>query len=381
MKPTLILSCLLTLPAAAGDLMVPDAMEGGWRWSLSAGPSFRSVGSLKINAGYRSSLYDIPSLVGIDTTDIPAIGTIGDYAEREYNDGYVRQDGGTAIDGSTWYWGYDNGGQVQGDRLAFSATGFRSVRSDMGSSRGLGAASRDHLQGIAPHIQLDGVSPHEVGGFQLGFSLGFDFTKVDQTLAFSSLAQTQSRDDYRLDYTDYFDLDGVIPPLAPYGGTVGGPGPLIGNLPSDRVVTETLIGSESAIVSNLANASIDINVVTVTLAPSLSRTFGPLDYSMQAGLILNVYQWDARQNERLTAATSAGKAVLGSWSESNSGTKFRPGLFAQADAAYRIAGDLSLAAYLRFDVASEFRAQAGPTVYKFDPTGMATGFMVRYDFP
>ncbi|GAA5484506.1 hypothetical protein [Haloferula sargassicola] len=381
MKPHLFLASLSILPAFGGEILVPETTGGNWQWSISAGPSYRHVGSLEIHSGSRSSAFPLPSLVGSDVLSVPPIGDLTDSSDRTYDDGYVRQDAGTAADGSTWNWGYDHPGQIQGDQLVFSATGARSIRSDLRTAPAFGPSRRDSLRGIAPHLQLDGVSPREIGGFRLGLSAGFDFTQVDQSTTFSNFAVTQTRDDYRIDFTDAYDLNGVIPPLAPYAGSYGGPGPLIHNLPSHRISTETLINSESALVTNRVSSAIDIDVFSLTLGPTLSRRQGPFDYSVQAGVILNVYHWQARQGEQLNATTSASTATLARWNESDSGTKFRPGVFAQGDMAYRISEDVSIGAYLRLDLATEFRAQAGPTVYRVAPTGLSTGLMLRYQLP
>jgi hypothetical protein len=43
----------------------------------------------------------------------------GGGVDRLYNDGYVRVDSTSNPDGYTWYWGYQNSAQVQGDFILF----------------------------------------------------------------------------------------------------------------------------------------------------------------------------------------------------------------------------------------------------------------------
>ena len=370
----------LTLPLFAGESKQPISTDG-WEWTLSAGPAIRNVGMLQINAGYRSSSFELPSLVGSESLVVPPVGDPDAPADRFYNDGYVRQDDGTAFDGSTWYWGYDSASQVQGGNLVYSATGSQSVlRGDVDSPRG-GANSRDSLRGFSPHLQLDGKSPLSFGGFRVGFSAGFDFTQVDQSLAFSNFAATQFRDDYRLDYVDTYALDGVIPPLAPYAGTIDGNGPLIGNLPTTRTITPVLLFTDTANFSNEVRASFDMDVSSLALGPSLSRSWGPVDVGLQAGVILNVYSWEARQSETLKGTNSSGTSTVASWAEGDSGTKFRPGVYLQADVSYDAGNHWSVGSFLRLDAAREFRAQAGQSVFKVDPSGFITGFQIRYQLP
>src|SRR5688572_29764695 len=119
LKP--LLPCLaLTLPLAAGE-PTQTISTGDWEWTLSAGPSARNIGTLKINAASRSAAFGLPSLVGSEAMVTPPVGDPDSPADRFYEDGYVRQDAGTALDGSTWYWGYESASQVQGDNLVYTA--------------------------------------------------------------------------------------------------------------------------------------------------------------------------------------------------------------------------------------------------------------------
>jgi len=377
----LLLLPLTTLPLLGGDPKATLPDRGGWEFSLSAGPSYRRLGTLKINSGYRSTPGIVPSFVGGDSLTTPPVGDPDQVAERFYNDGYVRADAGTAIDGSTWFWGYQEAAQVQGDQLVFTATGQQSVFNDGFTAPRAGPSSRDSLRGVAPHLQFDARSPYEVGGFRLGFSAGFDLLEVDQSLRFSNLKGSQQREDFRLDYEDRYDLDGVIPPLAPYNGTFDGPGPLIGNLPTSRSITPVLIGTTNATIANQVRGEIEILATSFTVGPTLSRRWGDFDLSLQGGLILNFLHWEASQYETLAATTATGSTEIARWADGDSGTKFRPGLYAQCDALYHIDEEFSIGAYLRLETAREFRAQAGPTVFRVDPSGFSTGLHLRYTLP
>ncbi len=365
-------------PVFAGDAKSPATSGGDWEFSLSAGPAVRTLGQVKINSGYRSGGVLLPSLVGSDSLTVPPVGDATAYADREYADGYVRQDSGTSFDGTTWYWGYDDAAQIQGDRLVYRATGFQSIRGDVAGAPNAGPASKNTLDGVAPHLQFDARSPYHLGPFRIGFSAGMDFTRANQSLAFSNLSAGQTRDDYRLDYVDRYDLDGVIPPLAPYSGSLGGPGPLIGNLPVIRTITPVLISTETGSFSNQVNSSIEIEAFSFTLGPTFSLRQGPLEFSISGGVIVNLYDWSARQSESLNATTANGSTRFASWNESDAGTKVRPGLFAQAEISYAVTREIGIGGFLRLDAAGEFRAQAGPTIYKIDPYGVTAGLQVRF---
>lgn len=379
MKPAFFL--LLATAAHAGGAKSPASNSGNWEWTVSAGPAVRSIGTLKINSGFRSGGVLVPSFVGNSSLTTPNVGDQSAPAERFYNDGYVRQDAGTPVDGSTWFWGYDNAGQIQGNQLVQSATGFESTLRDSFNIPRFGASSRDSLRGFSPHIQIDARGPQKLWGFRLGFSGGFDFTQVDQSLSYSNYSGNQFRDDFRLDYVDRYDLNGVIAPSAPYFGSIGGPGPLISNFPSTRTITPVLLFTDSASFSNQVWTSIDMNAFSFTLGPSLTRTWGSFSMSLQGGAIFNIYDWDARQGERLNGTNNAGTTTVARWAEGDSGVKFRPGLYGQADISYDLVDGWAVGGYFRLDTASEFRAQAGPTIFKIDPSGYSAGFQVRYLLP
>lgn len=364
-------------PAFAGDAKSPAASGGDWEFSLSVGPAVRTLGQVKINSGYRSGGFLLPSLVGPNSLTVPPVGDTGGYADREYNHGYVRQDAGTSFDGATWNWGYDSALQVQGGQLVYQATGFQSIRSDTSGAPNAGPASKDTLDGVAPHLQFDARSPYRIGPFRIGLTAGFDFIKTDQSLAFSNFSAAQTLDNYRLDYEDRYDLDGVIPPLAPYAGSLIGPGPLIGNTPVIRTITPVLISTDTGTFRNQVSSSIEIDAFSFTLGPTFSFREGPFEFAVSGGVIVNLYDWSARQSESLDSTTAAGDSRVATWNESQSGTKVRPGLFAQAELDYAVNEEVGLGGFIRLDAAGEFRAQAGPTVYEIAPYGVTAGFLVR----
>lgn len=368
-------------PLPAGGSKDPIPASGDWEWTLSVGPSVRNVGEISAQAGYRSASLIMPSFVGGNSFTAPPIGDAGTYADRTYEDGFVRQDDGTRFDGRTWNWGYENNSQVQANELAFAATGFQSVLRNEFVSPATGPSNRDHLNGFAPHIQIDMRSPRQVAGFRLGFSGAFDFTHVDQRFTFSNFSVSQYRDDYRLEYEDRYELGEVIPPLAPYAGSLEGPGPFIANIPSSRSVTPVLVFTDTASIANQVRTSLDIDVFSFTFGPTFSRSFGSADFALQIGTIVNIYNWDGRQVEQLDATNSGGKTRVASWDEDDSGTKFRPGLYAQADVSYDVTENWQIGAFVRVDTAGDFHAAAGPTEFRIDPSGCTAGFMLRHPLP
>jgi hypothetical protein len=381
-----IASLLLpALPAAAGDakqaLPAVSTSGGDWQFSLSAGPAYRHLGDVRITGGYRSAGSVLPSLVGGSSLVTPPIGAPGVIGDRTYNDGFVGQDAGTPGDGSTWNWGYDNPGQIQGDQLVFSATGFQSAFSEVGNAPPGGPSRTRDLEGAVPHLQFDAHSPLRLGPFRVGFSAGMNFMKIGSSLAFSNFSLNQTRQDFRLDYVDRYDLNGLIPPSAPYQGSAAGPGPLIPNRPATRDISTVSIGSSTGLYSNSVSSSFDLSALSVTLGPSLSLERGRFVCALSAGLSLHLYDWQARQDETLSATTTGGTAAFAGWSDRDGGVRLRPGLYLQGEAGYQLTEGISLLGFVRLDVAEGFTVSSGPTSYKLDPGGTTAGVLLRFALP
>jgi hypothetical protein len=371
---------VLLSPAHAGDAKSPARSGGDWEFSISAGPAYRHFGTIKTQAGYRSGGLAIPSLVGSDSLTTPPIFGPG---LRSYSDGYVGEDAATLTDGETWNWGYDRADQIDtpNDQLVFTATGFQSIRTDFRNAPLAGPLRRDDLDGFAPRLQFNARSPHTLGNYRLGFSAGFEFTNASQSLGFSNFSLTQVRDDYRLDYEDRYALDGTIPPAPGYQGTAAGPGPIIGYNPSGSTMVPVLIFTESSTFTNDVSSSVDINSLTLNFGPSLSRTLGKYDFSLSAGLTLNVYAWKAQQAETLRVTTPTGTSTFAEWSESDKGIKTRGGIYLQGDASYAVTPTLGIIGFLRLDTARDFSIGSGTTRYAINPDGLTSGIMLRLALP
>lgn len=387
LRPHRLLVPLLlpALPAAAGDakrvLPSPPASSGDWEFSLSAGPAYRHLGDVRISGGFRSAGPALPSQVGGNSLVTPPIGEPGAISDRAYNDGFVGQDAGTPGDGMTWNWGYDDSSQIQGGQLVFSATGFQSVFSETRTAPASGPSRTRDLEGMVPHLQFDAHSPHRLGPFRVGFSVGMDFMKTDSSLGFSNFSQTQTRQDFRLDYVDRYDLGGIIPPLAPYQGSAAGPGTLIFNLPAARDLSTVLTGTETGIYSNRVFSSFDLSALSLALGPTVSMERGRFGFALSAGFSLNVYDWEARQDETLAAATAGGTATFAAWSDRDNGVKFRPGLYLQGEAGNQLTESIDLIGFGRLDLAESFTVGTGPTSYKVDPGGVTAGVLLRFALP
>jgi hypothetical protein len=377
----LLLAC--SSAAFAGDAKSPVAAGGDWEFSLSAGPAWRHSGTIDFAGGSRSAGVAIPSFVGGNVLINPPIGAADTYDDRFYDDGFVRPDLSTEIDGLTGYWGYQNASQVNvgADSISFHATGFQSIRSDL---RSLGQAPSAHSpeRGIAPVIQFDARYKHEIAGIQPGFSVSLAWSPVDFDSDWSDFALSQTRDDFRHDWTDIYNLGGFGPlvPSAPHTGTLEGPGFLLENIPDSRGMVVVPIASENALIGNSVSTRFRADHTTLSFGPTIGRRLAP-QWNLQAGVGVSLHwvNWSAKQEEQLAVTQNETRTVIGEWNESSSGNKILAGLYMQLAAEWTPVDYVwSLKALIRADIGQSFSQNIGPSRITYDTDGLTAAIMVSH---
>lgn len=206
----------------------------------------------------------------------------GDTVDRFYDDGYNRVDISGNKDGLTWFWGYENASQVQGDTLVMHSTSARSVDS--------GTYDSD------PQHGFELTYNRELGKFgesdrTWGIEGGLGWMDVD------------IRDHRRLfggvsTIADAFGRGGInpnVPPFTPeypgHAGTYEGPGPLIESSPTR---TSTFDANGSAVTGR---RMFDANMVTLRVGPYIDipvdeRWTISFSAGFAAGLIDGEYHFD-----------------------------------------------------------------------------------------
>jgi hypothetical protein len=146
-------------------------------------------------------------------------GAVSPGVDHTYDDGYVRIDSSSNAGGLTWNWGYENSGQAVGDTIEFHSIQSAEKESSDEAQYGLEFT----YQRLLGRFFSRGV---------WGFEGAFSYTDLDLQSDRSPAAGTSL-------ITDSFPLNGVLPPNAPYHGTLNGPGPLLGDTPARTVGTDT----------------------------------------------------------------------------------------------------------------------------------------------
>ena len=198
-----------------------------------------------------------------------------------YDDGFVRRDISGNFGGETWYWGYDNDRQVSGDTILMS----RSTPLGGGSSP-FGVDKEDAQLGaeLAYNREL-----FRHGAQRYGLELAANYMNIGFDDEGSFRAATRKT-------TDAYPFhEGTTPPLAPYEGTFGGPGFVLGDTPVSSTTRRVAGGATVT-----GKREFDANVWGFRLGPYADFPMGTnWNFSLSAGLAVGLVVASAKWNERI----------------------------------------------------------------------------------
>jgi hypothetical protein len=395
---TVLLSCPLLpwahaggggkAPAKSDRSTPPPSDTGKWRWNVQAGAAYRHFGGVDFQSGSLSSAALLPALrprLGGGLGNRSTIGSATDFADRTYQDGFVFKDDDTTrldsfLPGTTAYWGYQSASQVQGGSLHYRGGTTRSSQQQESEASFAEDWSGD-LDGFAPVLELEALrllTPH----LSLGGTFGFMFTSLDAAHSATTFRASRQLTESALSVTDSYDLQGVIPPAAPYAGTFTHPGtaPLIDNIPSRRTQQEVGADSQSATFFNTVDETFGLDLSTLSLGPTLQWEQGRLSFTGRLGLALNIARWKAGAVERLYQDSGGTRTQLRRWDHHSSGTDVLPGFFLQAAAAYQFHPAWSISVFGRRDWSETLRGTVGPSSFSADLSGYTVGAVIVKTF-
>ena len=315
MRCTLISLALLPLFFAEAETPVqkaaqqPPATLPAWAvvvewdpvWRASAGAQFRSLGGMDWATGSYSPRA-AASLIAplVDLPHSPVGGGSG-FSARTYRDGYVTPDSSTPIDGLSEVWGYTSNDQFQNGELLFHGTVYDSAYMQSQQSRDW----NDDARGASAFVALDWLAVKKAttwGVFRAGVQGSVSLLPLDFDMTTSTLSAVLREESIAI--TDRYDLGGLLPPLAPFTGTVGGGGPLIDAGPDGRSEGAHALLRERHF-SNVIQQELDVLMTSVSFGPTLEWQ-GHENWALQGslGLALNVVRWEATQTETLSNDSS-----------------------------------------------------------------------------
>ena len=354
-------------------------------WNATAGYQWRQIGDLDFKTGSQATRWSLPWLSGrgrsgsisssstsassrgtsassstTSTTGSNAntgsAGSASAFADRTYNDGFVNQDGGTAVFGDTWFWGYNNASQVSGSTLTYhatapgatsttisststgtstdtvtttTATSYVSRSSSWSSLRGDLNWDSD-LAGSGWFARIESPALFAAGPLAVSIELGYSFANADASRrnanVFGAHQETEQRATTVIStssnsatttatngstttssstnsITDSYDVSGIVVPLAPHAGTLGVPGALISNTPATRTITSTATTattdsapSNSSSTTNTSTVMDGGTVVERTTADFFSDVSESLDVDLHTISIGPHFSWESRRS-------------------------------------------------------------------------------------
>lgn len=361
-------------PVAQNPLM-PTASPGP-RWRVGLGAQWRSIDRLSLHVSPHARLSRFGNFVHDAREKFPGAGSAGASGNRRYGDGFVFADDGSAVDGTTWWWGYENASQVHGDSLVFLAQGTSTTASSSGRSDSLDQEFDE--DGFGPILEL-GVDWQLSETWLAGIDFTFSWLGVDARERGQLASSSQQSTSYTITETDTYALHGIVPPAAPYAGSQDGPGPVIDATPT-RSRRTTIDRQHQALLTNAAEVSLSADVYNFSLGPSVSWKRGRLTLRGRVAVELDVVSWKQSTTETAMVAGPSGTRRLAHWTDSSSGTTVVPGVGLGASAACSITPSIDLSAFAKWRAMDSFETQAGRTRASLDTSGFAVGLTLGYSF-
>ncbi len=370
--------CLFVVTPLLAEEDVQEAAQKktatGWR--VSGGVMYRSMDSVSIKTRSRVSDAMLPRMPPPSFNgDFSRFGDSDSQADREYDNGYVRQDRGTQLNGDTWYWGYDNAGQVQGDSLVFQGLAGQQTHAGRDVlSPGIHSSEEDddgagfYIKALREIMRSDRYSMH------LLVSVSHVPFSVDNG---GSTFDVRQRDiTYDVTVVDRYDLMGVIPPGAPYAGNFDGPGPLLPNTPASREITQSEVSSSDTRYFNEIHQKLDISVTSLDLGLQGEYDVGIVQLTTAAGVSFNTIRTDGDRSENVWRQSGGTTSRIGRYIDSEDEVDFALGAFLQAGVRYPLSERVGLELGVQYDVCDTVSGKLGPSSYTVDLDGFSMLVMV-----
>lgn len=369
----------------------PAALAQGW-W-LEGGPAVRGGMSVKVGGSsyaQQLGLHD-PSAAGT-LTPPGGVGSPAAYADRTYDNGYVKLDPGTGNTtppndpNSTWNWGFNQAGQYNAaaQTLTFQKQGPAGYTSLANSPVG---GKDDELLGGGLQLR-GGVGLIKSDKWSLDIALGFQGIWG----ANSRMAATPYREGVRrITVTDTYDTSGIGAANFPSGGFHGTylgpfdnppviPSPTLPNLPQSRSTTESALLSTSQ-----ADVSFEVrpNLYQFSLGPQLGyEASSSVKLSLRPTVSLNLVDAEVSRNEVFTQTPAGGgSAVIGRWSNHASSLDARFGVGVTGGVDLELGAGFYAGLFGGYEwVPEKVNLSVGPGMVSFNGSGYVAGAVVGKRF-
>ena len=373
-------------PKQAVNVQQPEESS----WSIDAGAQWRQIGKLNWQTGSLATRSSLPWLAGRGAHGNTSGSNPSGIGDHTYDNGFVMQDDGTPFDGNTAFYGYNSDSQVQGNNLTYNSAngGGTTSKSSYGASSTLRQPGwSDDLSGAGWFIKMESPALLKLGPVSATLELGYSFTQDDtghQSLGVFRASQSMRSTTRAVSVQDVYDVSGLTLPQAPFAGTLGGFAyPIIPDAPRSRTtgLGRATNNGGSAVFSSDVQERFKLNLHTISLGPDFNAQLGRVRFGFGLGFGLNIADWDASYEERLSARVNGGPGrTLKSYRESASGTEALAGLYLQSSIEVSLTKHIGLYGSGRYDWAQSFSSGVGPSKFTVDVSGWTLGGGVSYRF-
>ena len=359
-------------------------------WWIEAGPACR--GGMKVNVEGSSYVQaqGLHSPAASGPLGSPAgIGSANGYADRLYDNGYVKLDPGTGNPDSvggpnaTWNWGFANPAQYNAgaQTLSFQKQG------DLGYNTlasGTAGAS-DTLLGAGLQL-MAGLPLTKSGRWAFDLALGFQGIWG----AHSEMESTTYREDVRqMTVTDVYNVSGI--PAAQFSqgfqGTYLGPfdnppvpSPVIPNLPSERLASTS---AAFFTAQNRIAFDVDQSLYQFSLGPKIAYEVSHrVRLNVRPSVSLNLINAGVKRTETFAqSSTGGGSVVLQGWSNEADEWDVLFGLGATAGVDLDLGKGFYAGVFGGYEwVAEQAKVSIGPNTVSFDGGGWVAGAVIGKRF-
>lgn len=260
-----------------------------------------------------------------------------------YTNGSVQVDSSGNAGGLTTFFAYNNAAQY--DPAAFGGNGAINYATLSGGVSGAGSvvdSSVAAAAGFEVHAYLDlgnvTFLPTMAAGRSAtwGLRTGLQYARVNNSNNAGQVGSVGT-------INDSFNLNGVIPPAAPYAGTFLGPGPLLGDTPTRTT------GTAVAAISGYRNLDVQLFVSTYGSYLALPVT-KKLDVMLEGGAVLALANGSYKYESTVTVP-GVGTQVSGG---QKSSTKLLPGVYTSVGLAWHMTDQFMLQGSVRYQFMRQY---------------------------
>ncbi|MBU4200405.1 MAG: hypothetical protein KKG09_01230 [Verrucomicrobia bacterium] len=367
------------LVAGKATTIASKELEEG-KWRVTVGMLYRRIGVQRFKAGSYSSGYKIGSKSGDDHWDGPA----DQDGNRTYDNGYVRSDDFTDLDGGTWNWGYTSGRQVEGNTIDFSGVNrvWREYSRQVTVVEGETSDNADSRGGLLVEAERYLAQTRYLDcGLRLGVSREQTFQASGEMSTFEDKQQWDTLENRVVD-TYNISGTGITPDSTVYRGNRSDQGPVIDTAPMiRREAGSELVSSETYRAYNIIADSLDMDLSTFSLGLSVKGKYGRVYLTGSTGPTLNLVNTDATYAETLYESSNGGESrPLMYWEDSTSGTECLFGYYVQGEVGVKIYRGLQAGVFGRYDWLENISGNVGQSRYEVNPAGGSMGGTVGLQF-